>query len=334
MKGKIALEEHFAIPDTINPAHDARYSGWFPAWPDIKRRLLDLQELRLPEMDKHGIELVILSLHNPAVQGVPDAKRATELARKANDVLAEFITKRPDRFAGFAALPMQDPDAAITELTRCVKELGFKGTMVNGFSQVGDPNTVVYLDDPRYLPFWAKLEELDLPLYLHPRDPLPDREPVLDGHPWFMGSAWAFGVETAIHALRLMASGLFDRHPRLNVILGHLGEGLPYMIWRIDHRISQTPRGIPARRKMADYLGDNFYLTVSGNFRTPSLIDAMLEVGSDRILFSVDYPFEQTVEAVKWFDELHISERDRLKMGRTNAMALFRLDGSTMAASR
>ena len=148
-----------------------------------------------------------------------------------------------------------------------------------------------------------------------------------------MGSAWAFGVETAIHALRLMGSGLFDRFPRLNIILGHLGEGLPYMIWRIDHRISQTPRGIPARRKMADYLGDNVYLTVSGNFRTPTLIDAMMEVGSDRIMFSVDYPFEQTIEAVKWFDELHISERDRRKIGRTNAMALFKLGGGTKAAS-
>ncbi len=157
MEGKIALEEHFAIPDTINPAHDARYSGWFPAWPDIKRRLLDLEELRLPEMDKHGIELVILSLHNPAVQGIPEPKRAAEVARKANDLLAEFIAKRPDRFAGFAALPMQDPDAAISELSRCVKELGFKGTMVNGFSQIGDSNTVVYLDDPRYVPFWEKL---------------------------------------------------------------------------------------------------------------------------------------------------------------------------------
>ena len=334
MQGKIALEEHFAIEDTISPAHDTRYAGWFPAWPDIKRRLLDLSELRLPEMDKHGIELVILALHNPAVQGIPEAKRAAEVARKANDILAEFIAKHPDRFAGFAALPMQDPDAAITELTRCVKELGFKGTMVNGFSQVGDANTAVYLDDPRYLPFWGKLEQLDVPLYLHPRDPLPAREPILEGHPWFMGSAWAFGVETATHALRLMASGLFDRYPRLNVVLGHLGEGLPFMIWRVDHRISQTPRGIPAKRKLAEYLEDNFYLTISGNFRTPSFIDAMLEVGSDRILFSVDYPFEKTIEAATWFDELHISERGRLKIGRTNAMALFKLGGTTRAASR
>src|SRR5213592_189017 len=124
MQGKIALEEHFAIADTISEAHDARYAGWFPAWPDIRRRLLDLQELRLPEMDKYGIELVILALNNPAIQGISDAARAVEVARKANDTLAEFVAKRPDRFAGFAALPMQDPEAAITELMRCVKELG------------------------------------------------------------------------------------------------------------------------------------------------------------------------------------------------------------------
>src|SRR5437762_12214274 len=137
MEGKIALEEHFAIPDTISEAHDARYAGWFPAWPDIKRRLLDLEQLRLPEMDKYGIELVILALHNPAVQGIPEAKRAAEVARKANDILAEFVAKRPDRVAGFAALPMQDPDAAITELTRCIKDLGFKGTMRSEERRVG-----------------------------------------------------------------------------------------------------------------------------------------------------------------------------------------------------
>lgn len=326
MIGKIALEEHFAIPETINPEHDARYAGWFATWPEIKRRLLDLEELRLPEMDRHGIELVILGLHNPAVQGIPDAKQAADVARKANDILANFIAKHPSRFAGFAALPMQDPDAAATELIRCIKDLGFKGTMVNGFSQVGEPNNVVYLDDRRYESFWTTLEELDYPLYLHPRDPLPSREPVYDGHPWFMGSAWAFGVETAIHAMRLMASGLFDRHPKLNVILGHLGEGIPFMIWRADQRIKETPRGIPAKRKMSEYFGDNFYVTISGHFRTPPFLNALLEIGTDRIMFSVDYPFEKTLVAATWFDELHISERDRRKIGRTNAHQLFKLN--------
>ena len=321
MEGKIALEEHFALEETLQ---DSLYKVWFATWDDMRRRLLDLHDLRLIEMDKHGIEFSILSLHNPAVQGVPDAGRAIELARRANDLLAEAVARRPDRFRGFAALPMQDPDAAIVELTRCVKELGFKGANVNGFSEVGSPGAVVYLDDARYETFWAAVEKLDVPFYLHPRDPV-SREAIYEGHPWFRGSAWAFGAETSLHALRLMGSGLFDRYPGLNVILGHLGEGLPYMIWRVDHRIARTPRGIPARKKMADYLRENFYHTTSGNFRTQSLIDAMLEVGSDRILFSVDYPFEDVVEASTWFDDASISETDRLKIGRTTARRLFKL---------
>ena len=321
MEGKIALEEHFALEDTLQ---DKLYSVWFPAWQDMRRRLLDLHDLRLEEMDKFGIEYAILSLQNPGVQGVPQADRAIDLARKANDTLADAIAREPNRLGGFAALPMQDPEAAIVELTRCVKELGFKGANVNGFSEVGEPGAVVYLDEDRYMPFWAAVQDLDVPLYLHPRDPV-SREAIYDGHPWFRGSAWAFGAETSLHALRLMASGLFDHYPKVNVILGHLGEGLPYMIWRVDHRIARTPRGIPAKRKMADYLRDNFYHTTSGNFRTQSLIDAMLEVGSDRILFSVDYPFEDPSEASPWFDEASISETDRLKIGRTNAAQLFKL---------
>jgi 2,3-dihydroxybenzoate decarboxylase len=322
MRDKIALEEHFAMPETLR---DTLYSGLFSSWSDMRRRLLDLNDLRLAEMDKYGIQLSILSLHNPAVQGIPDPKRAIDLARRANDLLAEAVGRWPDRFAGFAALPMQDPDAAIVELSRCVNDLGFKGSMVNGFSQVGDQETVVYLDDVRYLSFWAEVERLDVPLYLHPRDPLPSREPVYEGHPWFMASVWAFGVETAIHALRLMGSGLFDRYPRLNIILGHLGEGLPSSIWRVDNRLKKSPRGIPASQPMAYYLRSNFYITTSGNFRTPTLIDAMMEVGSDRILFAVDYPFEDTVDATIWFDNLEISETDRLKIGRTNAVSLFKL---------
>jgi 2,3-dihydroxybenzoate decarboxylase len=322
MDGKIALEEHFAMPETIGNVEQYAVAG---TGPQLKARLLDFHDQRLAEMDKHGIEFVILSLNSPAIQLISETSRAVEAARRANEILAEAIARRPDRFAGFAALPMQDPDAAIAELIRSVQQLGFKGALVNGFSQVGDPETVVYLDDPRYATFWAKMEELDVPFYLHPREPLLSREPVYEGHPWFMGPAWAFGVETSIHALRLMGSGLFDRHPRLQVILGHLGEGIPYSVWRLDHRIRKHPRGIPARRKMSDYLRDNFYITTSGNFRTQTLIDCMLEVGSDRILFSVDYPFEETIDAAEWFHATSISETDRLKIGRTNAMGLFKL---------
>jgi predicted TIM-barrel fold metal-dependent hydrolase len=321
VNGKIALEEHFALPDTLGDSEQYAVAG---SWGDLQHKLLDLGDRRLHEMDRHGIALSILSLNSPAIQAICDTRAAVETAQRANDALADAVARRPDRFAGFAALPMQDADAAALELTRGVRDLGFKGALVNGFSERRTPGAVVYYDDPVYAPFWSVVEQLGVPFYLHPRDPLPAREPIYDGHPWFRGSAWAFGAETAMHALRLMASGLFDRHPRLTMILGHLGEGLPYSVWRIDHRLRKSPRGIPARRTMSEYLRSNVYLTTSGNFRTPTLVDAIAEVGSDRIMFSVDYPFEETAEAASWFDAAAISEDERLKIGRDNAAALFR----------
>jgi 2,3-dihydroxybenzoate decarboxylase len=322
MTGKIALEEHFALPITIT---DSTAYAAGRSWSQLEQKLLDLDDLRLSEMDTHGIAYAILSLNSPAVQAIPDRARAIETARRANDVLAESVAKRPDRFGAFAALPLQDPDEAAMELTRSVRELGFKGALVNGFSQVGNAETVAYYDDPRFEAFWTCVESLGVPFYLHPREPLPAREPIYDGHPWLLGPAWAFAAETALHALRLMCSGLFDRHPRLTMILGHLGEGLPYNVWRVDHRIAKMPRGIPARRTITEYLRSNVLLTTSGNFRTPTLVDAIAEVGAERILFSVDYPFEDTAEAVGWFDTVDIPEPDRVKIGRTNAARLFRV---------
>jgi len=199
--------------------------------------------------------------------------------------------------------------------------------MVNGFQQVGTAENVKYYDLPEYRSFWATVSELDVPFYLHPRNPLPSASQIYEGHPWLLGPTWAFGQETAVHALRLMASGLFDRQPKLQIVLGHLGEGLPYSIWRVDHRNAWTkaPPRYPAKKKLGDYFRDNFYLTTSGNFRTQTLIDAILEVGSDRILFSTDWPFENVDHAALWFDACPISELDRLKIGRTNAIDLFKL---------
>lgn len=327
MDGKIALEEHFALPDTLGDSEQYAVAG---SWSGFQRKLLDLGDSRLPDMDRHGIALSILSLNSPAIQAIADPGAAIETAQRANDALAGAVARRPDRFAGFAALPMQDPEAAARELGRGIRELGFKGALVNGFSErrhrlKPDAMDVLYLDDPIYAAFWAEVEALGAPFYLHPRDPLLSREPIYQGHPWFQGSAWAFGVETAMHALRLMASGLFDRHPRLTMILGHLGEGLPYNAWRLDHRLSKSPRGIPATRTMTDYLRANVYLTTSGNFRTPTLLDAIAEIGEDRIMFSVDYPFEDTADAAAWFDAAEISEAQRRKIGRENAATLFGL---------
>jgi gamma-resorcylate decarboxylase len=324
MQGKIALEEHFAIPDTLQDS-----AGFVPdnCWDELQHRLLDFHDTRLKLMDKHGIEMMILSLNAPAIQAIPDIKKADEISRRANDFLAEQIAKRPDRFQGFAALPMQDPDLATRELQRCVRDFGFKGALVNGFSQINVAESAVYYDLKQYWDFWGECEKLDVPFYLHPRNPIPSMAQIYDGHAWLLGPTWAFGQETAVHALRLMGSGLFDKYPKLQIILGHMGEGLPYSMWRIDNRnawVKAQPK-YPAKRKIADYFRENFYLTTSGNFRTQTLIDAMLEIGADRILFSTDWPFENIDHASDWFDVTSISEADRIKIGRTNSVNLFKL---------
>lgn len=322
MKGKIALEEHFAINDTIE---DSRVYARPEVWEGLKAKLLDFETQRLEQMDEYGVEYSILSLNSPAVQAIADVKRAVEVARKANDILAEQIARHPKRFGGFAALPMQDPDAAARELERCVQELGFHGFLVNGFCQIDSPERVAYYDAKEYDGFWKTAAALKKPFYMHPRDPLPSREPIYDGNLWLCGPTWAFAVETSIHALRLMGGGLFDRHPELQMILGHFGEGIPFNIWRIDHILRKGRRGMKAEKEIGDYLRSNVHLTTSGNFRTPTLISSMLEMGADRIMFSVDYPFEKHVDAASWFDSVHISENDRRKIGRDNAIRLFDL---------
>lgn len=327
MQGKIALEEHFAIPETLQDS-----AGFLAdsSWEELKHRLLDIQDTRLRQMDAHGIETMILSLNAPAVQAITDRRKAIDIARRANDVLAEECGKRPGRFRAFAALPLQDPEAAAAELQRCVSDLGFVGALINGFSQdaaQGGGETLLYYDLPQYRPFWAEVAKLDVPFYLHPRNPLPRDARIYDGHPWLLGPTWAFAQETAVHALRLMASGLFDEHPSLQIVLGHMGEGIPYMLWRLDNRNGwvKTPPKYPAKRRFADYFTQNFHITTSGNFRTQTLIDSMLELGADRIMFSTDWPFENVDHASDWFDATPISEADRLKIGRTNAQKLFRL---------
>jgi len=316
---KIALEEHFALPETVGIS--ARYAGGY--WSEVNERLLDIHDQRLAAMDKAGIELAVLSL-NTTVQNIPDTQKAIALARRANDFLAEQIAKRPARFAGFAALPMQDPAAAAQELRRCVRELGFKGALVNGFSQVGAAKRAVYYDLPQYLPFWEEVARLDVPFYLHPRDPLESQRAAYEGHPWLIGSPWSFAADTAVHAVRLMCSGLFDRFPTIQIILGHLGERIPYDLWRLDHRLRFVPN-LPAKRAMQEYFRANFYLTTSGNFCTPSLQHAMRTAGAERVLFSVDYPFERNEQAAAWFDTAEIGEAERRRIGRDNALTLLKL---------
>ena len=326
MQGKITLEDHFATQATLG---NSEIFGK-DVWAELGPRLTDFQDQRLRLMDAAGIEIMIASLNAPAVQAIHDVGRAIAVAREANDVLAAEVAKRPDRFVGVAALPMQDPEAATREFERCIKELGFKGALVNGFSQVGTPDTALYLDLPQYRPFWRAVEALDLPFYLHPRNPLPGAMPIYQGHAWLLGPTWAFAAETAVHALRLIGSGLFDECPRLQIVLGHLGEGLPFYLWRIDQRNGwmKAPHKYAAGKPVADYFRANFHLTTSGHFSTPALIDTVAEIGVDRVMFSVDYPFEDFSEAADWFDRAEIGEADRIKIGRGNAIKLFKLEGA------
>ena len=330
MQGKIALEEHFAIPDTLEESRP-----FVPAdhWPELKHRLIDIQDTRIGLMDRYGIEMMLLSLNAPCVQACTSTAAAVDMSRRANDHLAAEVAKRPRRFQGLAALPLQDPDEAIRELHRCVKELGFVGILANGFSQSSDPNALLYYDLPQYWPFWAEVEKLDQPFYLHPRNPLPQDARIYQGAEWLVGPAWAFGQETAVHALRLMGSGLFDKHPGLKIVLGHMGEGLPFNIWRVDNKnkwVKAPPRH-KAKRPIGDYFAENFWITVSGNFCTQSLLATMMMVGADRIMFSTDWPFENVDHAADWFDVVPVSEADRQKMGRTNAAELFKLKGKLAA---
>lgn len=316
---KIALEEHFVIPETLSSSYGA------PGSPEFQRRLLDIGSLRIAEMDRGGVDVCILSLVGDGIQAIRNASEAVRIARRANDHLADQIAKNPARFKGFAALPLQDPQAAAQELTRCIRELGFCGALVNGYTQIDTAESTVFYDLPQFRDFWATVQDLDVPFYLHPRGAAP-QEPAYAGHAWLTGSVWGFAAETSIHALRLMGSGLFDEYPRLKVVIGHLGEGLPCNIWRIDNRVTRTLGAKPrAKMPIGRYLRNNFYITTSGNFRTPTLLEVIAELGAERVLYSVDYPFEDTGIAGDWFDHCGISDSERLKIGRGNAQGLFRL---------
>lgn len=323
MKGKIAFEEHMSLTETLEDSRS--FAGGSGKWDEFARQILDMGDERLEGMDRNGIEFAILSLNAPAIQAILSTNRAIEVSQKANDRIAEAVAKHPSRFAGFAALPMQDPDAASRELVRCVKDLGFKGALVNGFTQKDVPDSAIYFDIPEYRSFWSTVSELDVPFYLHPRTPVPSRAQAYEGHPWLMSSPWGFGVETSIHALRLCGSGLFDDFPKLKIIVGHLGEYIPYGLWRIDARMKFSPRGYTGKRYLGEYFKEHFYVTTSGNFCDPSFRCALEVMGADRMMFSADYPFEKMEDAANWFDNTPLSDELRVQIGRTNAIKLFKL---------
>ncbi len=328
---KIAVEEHFNyLPGTVAAGGSVdlhsivRAMGYDAGWMGlVTSRLAELDDARLAGMDASGISLAILSHTTPGVQGIVDAPTAVAAARDINDFLAQAIERHPGRYAGLASVPLQDPGAAAAELERAVTRLGFKGVMVNGYSNVRDAHTGEYLDEPKFLPFWEALAALDVPLYLHPRPALDQRS--YDGHRELIGATWGFAPEAATHALRLVYSGLFDRFPTATVILGHLGETLPAFAWRIQHCFEYNPTDKRVERRLQDYLADNFYVTTSGNFNDQALISAILTIGADRILFAVDYPYEMMEPAARWIEEAAISESDRRKIAASNAERLFKI---------
>jgi gamma-resorcylate decarboxylase len=340
--GKIALEEHFYLPsyetygadgsslDGASKAHnyDQKY------FTTVQARLADVNSW-VEDMDRGGIERMVLSLTQPGIQGIADRKIAIDTAKLMNDNLAQIVAANPSRFAGFAAVPLQDVRAACDELDRAVTHLGFKGVLINGYTNIGDANTAQYLDEAPVWDFWACVEELGVPVYLHPRPPLPNQRRIYEGYPVLVDSPWGFGAETAMHTLRLMLSGLFDRFPRLQVILGHMGEGLPFMLPRVESRLRHMSAEVRGKQQkpVTSYLRENFYVTTAGNFRSQALLDTLLEIGPDRLLFSVDYPYETVQEQVEWFDSLGISETDRSKIGRENAVGLLGLSSATTRSS-
>jgi gamma-resorcylate decarboxylase len=324
MQGKIAFEEHFAVEETLEQTR--AFAGDSDQFDDFTRQILDLDGERLKRMDSTGIEFALLSLNAPGVQRIVDPAEAVDVAQKANACMAAAVAEHPDRYAALAALPMHEPKAAGDELRRAVETLGFKGAMVNGFQQVGTADTVKYYDLPEYRDFWAVVESLDVPFYLHPRMQIAPRAQNYEGHPWLMSAPWGFAVETSIHALRLCGSGLFEDFPNLKICLGHLGENIPFGLWRIDARMRFSPRGYRGTRPLGDYFRENFHITTSGNFNDAAFRCTLDVIDHDKIYFSADYPFEKMEDAAAWFDATTvISAEEKQAIGRDNAIRLFKL---------
>ena len=324
MQHQIAFEEHCAIAETLEETR--AFAGDSGKWDEFTRQILDLGNERLEAMERNGIDMAILSLNAPGVQAILDTQRAIVVARKGNDHMAEAVARHPGRYAALAALPMQDPDAAAAELTRCVKTPGFKGALINGFAQKDVADSAIYYDIPEYRSFWASVAQLDVPVYLHPRMQIPTRAQNYLGHPWLMSAPWGFGVETSIHALRLCGCGLFDQYPSLQIVLGHLGECIPFGLWRLDARMRFSPRGYRGNRPLGEYFRQNFHLTTSGNFDDPAFRCTLEVMGRDRVYFSADYPFETMDDAAGWFDSSSVFDEDeRRQIGFGNANKLFKL---------
>ena len=311
---KIALEEHFLAPGfedywlkTVEDVDPALYG-------QVLSRLKDFGEQRLGAMETSGIETAILSLAGPGVQVEQDVTLATKRARAANDFLAGEISKQPSRYRGFAHLAVQDAKAAADELERCMRDLKFCGAMINGHTNG------LYLDDPSVYPLWERAQALGAVIYLHPGDPVSPM-PVLDGYRGLKRATWEWTVETGSHALRLVFGGLFDRFPKAKLALGHLGETLPYQLWRFDSRAKLY--GVKLKKRPSDYIRENIYVTTSGMFSFEPIDCAIKALGHEHVMYSADYPFENPVEAGAFMNELPIDPKVLEDIAYNNASRLF-----------
>jgi len=318
---KIAVEEHF-LTDYFLAYEDAIVNSFRPDFGRRRmHRISDLSELRLEDMDANGIDMQILSLTTPGIQAIIDGDEAVYRAQKTNDFLAEVVRAHPTRYAGFACLPCQKPDEAADELERAVTELGLRGALINGHTH-GE-----YLDGQKFRVIWERAQSLGVPIYLHPGSS-PDQWKVTEGYPELSKAMWGWGCETATHTLRLILSGLFDAYPNTTLILGHMGEMLPFFLSRLDNRWEVSRRSLESELKYrpSDYFRRNVMVTTSGVCSPEALLCTQLVVGVERILFAVDYPYESSEEACQFIESAPLNPLDREKICFLNAQRLLSLE--------
>jgi predicted TIM-barrel fold metal-dependent hydrolase len=317
----ITLEEHYASPGFLNgPGRGfvERAARLGERMARIPGQLGEVGEARIAEMDAAGIDVQVLSLNSPGVEQL-DAAAAIELAGEANEFVAAAVKRHPSRFGGFAAVPVADPHRAADELERTVREHGFKGALINGHHRGR------YLDDKFFWPILERAESLGVPIYLHPtQPPQPVVEALYSGFSpelnyMFANAGWGWHIETAVHVLRAILGGVFDRYPRLQFIIGHMGEALPFMLSRVDI-MGTAMTGLA--RPISAYLRENVHYTFSGFNFTPTFLDLLLQVGVDRIMFSADYPYGSMAQARAFLDHLPVSAADRERIAHGNAEKL------------
>ncbi len=337
---RITVEEFFLTPELAfaqqkllaqNPADEPGFTKFFGTTMKALasqgggkgiERMMDIGELRLAAMDRDGIDMQLLSLMSPGVQ-VYDAKQGGDLAQKVNEQLAKAVLAHPDRFAGLATIAPQDPISAAQELDRAVTKLGMKGLMINSHTK-GQ-----FLDEEKFWPILEKAQALDIPIYIHPRTPSPDMVKPFQDYYGLEAAAFGFNIDTSLHALRMILGGVFEEFPRLKIVIGHMGEGLPFWLPRIDHKMELFHKIKAPERKLhkkpSEYFLENFYITTSGmNYEDPFML-AHKVMGPDRILFAVDYPAEEAQEPVRMMDAAPISDEDKQKIYHQNSEKLFRL---------